>query len=75
MTEQAKLEAYLAAFRRRLMKLVVARGVAVLALAALLLTLAAVYLGIRQAFASELVIGARILLVLILGLVASVSLI
>ena len=75
MTEQAKLEAYLAAFRRRLMKLVVARGVAVLALAALLLTLAAVYLGIRQAFASELVIGARILLVLILGLVTSVALI
>ncbi len=75
MTEQAKLEAYLAAFRRRLMQLVVARGVAVLTLAALFLTLAAVYLGIRQAFASELVIGARITLVLVLGLIASVSLI
>ncbi|MGE4658216.1 MAG: hypothetical protein AAEI08_04700, partial [Gammaproteobacteria bacterium] len=70
MTAQRKLEAYLDAFRRRLRKLIVVRGIAALALVALFLTLGAVYLGIRQAFAWELIISARILLVIILGLVA-----
>jgi hypothetical protein len=70
MTVQSQLENYLNEFRRRLRTLIVARGVAALSVAALLFTLGAVYLGTRQAFANDLMVGARLLLVLLLvGLV------
>jgi hypothetical protein len=50
MTVQAQLESYLSEFRRRLRTLILARGAAALAVAALAFTLGAVYLGTRQAF-------------------------
>lgn len=68
MTAQSQLETYLAAFRRRLEALVVARGAAILTALALALTLLAVYFGTRRAFDAEFMVGAR--LVLLIGLVA-----
>ena len=59
MTAQSQLEAYLGEFRRRLKALIVARGAAVLATAALVVTLVAVYFGIRRAFDPQIVISAR----------------
>ena len=50
MTAQSQLEAYLDSFRRRLQALIVARGAALLAAVALVITLVAVYFGIRRAF-------------------------
>ena len=50
MTAQSQLEAYLGEFRKRLQALIVARGAALLAAAALVVTLLAVYFGIRRAF-------------------------
>ena len=67
MTIQAQLERYLSEFRRRLGALIVARGVAALSVAALFLTLGAVFLGTRQAFANELMVNARLILVLLLA--------
>ncbi len=67
MSIQAQLESYLSAFRRRLRALIVARGAAALSIAALFLTLGAVYLGTRQAFPDELMVGARLVLVLLLA--------
>ena len=75
MTAQSQLEAYLGEFRRRLKALIIARGSAILAVAALAVTLVAVYFGIRRAFDPTLVISARIVLLLVIvgiaiGLVA-----
>ena len=67
MTVQAQLEGYLGEFRRRLRALIIARGAAVLSIAALLFTLAAVFMGTRQAFANQLMVSARLLLVLLLA--------
>ncbi len=67
MTVQAQLERYLSEFRHRLRALIVARGAAVLSITALVVTLGAVYLGTRQAFANQLMINARLLLVLLLA--------
>ena len=69
MTAQSQLEAYLASFRRRLEALIVARGAALLAAVALVITLVAVYFGIRRAFDHAFVYGARTLLVLLLAAV------
>ncbi len=55
MTAQSQLEAYLGEFRQRLRALIVARGAALLALAALAITLVAVYFGIRRAFDPQIV--------------------
>ncbi len=63
MTAQSQLEAYLGEFRQRLKALIVARGAALLAFAALIVTLVAVYFGIRRAFDPQIVISARIVLV------------
>lgn len=72
MTIQAQLESYLNGFRRRLGALIIARGAAALSVVALILTLGAVYLGTRQAFANELMVSARLVLVLLLtGLVVA----
>ena len=70
MTAQSQLEAYLGEFRQRLKALIVARGAAMLAVAALVVTLIAVYFGIRRAFDPQLVIGARIVLFLLLAAIA-----
>jgi len=67
MTVQAQLESYLGEFRRRLRALIIARGAAVLSIAALLFTLAAVFMGTRQAFANQLMGSARLLLALLLA--------
>jgi Domain of unknown function (DUF4175) len=67
MTAQSQLEAYLGEFRRRLTSLIVARGAAAMALAAVAVTLVAVYFGIRRAFDPQFVYGARAVLVLLLG--------
>src|SRR5215471_8429171 len=66
MTAQSQLEAYLASFRHRLQALIVARGAALLAAVALVITLIAVYFGIRRAFDHAFVYGARTVLVLTL---------
>ena len=75
MTAQSQLEAYLGEFRQRLKALIVARGAAMLAFAALVVTLLAVYFGIRRAFDPQIVISARVVLLLLsagiaVGLVA-----
>ena len=67
MTAQTQFEAYLADFRRRLKSLIMARGAAALCAVALVLTLTAVYFGTRRAFDPEFIVGARLLLVLLLG--------
>src|SRR5262249_51313724 len=69
MTAQSQLEAYLASFRHRLQALIVARGAASLAALALVITLVAVYFGIRRAFDHAFVYGARTVLVLLLAAV------
>jgi hypothetical protein len=70
MTAQSQLEAYLGEFRQRLKALIVARGAAMLAFAALIVTLIAVYFGIRRAFDPQIVISARVVLLLLLGGIA-----
>src|SRR5688572_1627532 len=70
MTAQSQLEAYLGEFRQRLKALIVARGAALLAIAALVVTLLAVYFGIRRAFDPQIVISARVLLLLLLAGIA-----
>jgi len=72
MTAQSQLEAYLGDFRKRLQALIVARGAALLAAAALVVTLLAVYFGIRRAFDPQIVYTARVLLVVVLGAIAVV---
>src|SRR5262245_3985549 len=71
MTAQSQLEAYLGEFRQRLKALIVARGAALLAVAALIVTLVAVYFGIRRAFDPQIVISARIVLLLLLAGIAA----
>jgi hypothetical protein len=71
MTAQSQLEAYLGEFRRRLKSLIFARGAAILAGAALLITLLAVYFGIRRAFDPTFVYSARVVLVVALGALAA----
>ena len=69
MTAQKELDSYLTGFRRRLEALVVARGTAILAVAAFAVTMIAVYLGTRRAFDDAFVAGARIALAVVLGVV------
>ena len=70
MTAQSQLEAYLGEFRQRLKALIVARGAAMAAVAALVVTLLAVYFGIRRAFDPQIVISARVVLLLLLAGIA-----
>ena len=70
MTVRTQLEDYLYRFRQRLKALIVARGLAVLCLVALGVTLVAVLIGTRQAFPDQLMSGARLLLALSLGAIA-----
>ncbi|MDX1404821.1 MAG: DUF4175 family protein [Woeseiaceae bacterium] len=57
---------YLTEFRLRLKKLVLARGLAVMSLAALVISLLAVALAVRNGFPDSMVIAARLLLLLTL---------
>jgi hypothetical protein len=70
MTAQSQLEAYLRQFRQRLTALIVARGAALVALAALAITLVAVYFGIRRAFDPQIVYTARTVLVVGIAAIA-----
>jgi hypothetical protein len=67
MSAQSQLEAYLGEFRRRLESLILARGAAILGVAALVITLIAVYIGMRRAFDPAFVYGARTVLLLLLA--------
>src|SRR5690606_9825021 len=69
MTAQKELDSYLSGFRRRLEALVVARGTAILAIAAFAVTMVAVYLGTRRAFDDQFVLVARLALAVVLGVV------
>ncbi len=62
MSSTSDFERYLNLFRLRLKQLVMARGLAVLAGAALLVTVIAVSLAIRRGFPAEIVVTARLLL-------------
>ena len=75
MTAQTQLEKYLDSFRERLKRLIVARASAALALAALVITLVAVYFGMRRAFDPGFIIGARGVLIVALVAIAAVALI
>ena len=75
MKAQARLEEYLRGFQRRLRALILARGVALLCVAALAVTLLAVMVGTRQAFPDDLMNGARLFLALALGAVGALLLI
>ena len=61
---------YLERFRERLKKLLLARGAAMLALAALAITVLAVAAAIRNGFPDDIVITARLTLVAVLGVLA-----
>jgi len=63
MTFSGQFEGYLQEFRQRLKQLVVARGAAAIAIAALGITLIAVFLAIRSGFPADLMITARLVLV------------
>ena len=62
------LQRYLDAYRLRLQQLTTARGLAIIAGFALAVTLAAVFIAIRTGFPGDLLLGAR--LVLLLGIAA-----
>ncbi len=65
-----QFERYLAAFRDRLLKLVVLRGVAAVSIAALIVSLLAVAAAVRAGFPDDFMITARLVLVMILGGIA-----
>jgi len=62
MTPTERLDRYLDAFRLRLIRLNLSRGIAAIALAAALVTVVAVSLAIRSGFPDELMLTARVLL-------------
>ena len=65
-----ELDLYLNQFRLRLKQLVLARGAAVLSIAALLVTLIAVATAIRNGFPDDIVITSRLILIALLGALA-----
>jgi hypothetical protein len=67
MSSTSEFERYLGLFRLRLKQLVIARGLSILALTALVVTVIAVSLAIRRGFPAEIVVTARILLFAALG--------
>jgi len=67
MTSTSEFERYLGLFRLRLKQLILARGLSVLAIAALSISAIAVFLAIRRGFPTELVITSRVLLFAVLG--------
>ena len=65
-----EFERYLDQFRLRLKKLILARGVAMMSVAALLITFIAVFAAIRTGFPDDIVITSRLILIVILGALA-----
>ena len=63
MSSTNEFERYLGLFRLRLKQLQLARGLSALAVTALIITVVAVALAVRQGFPAEIVITARVLLV------------
>ncbi len=70
MTFTKAFDRYLAAFRRRLKQLVVARGFALISIVALAITLIAVAVAIRNGFPDQFVFGARLVLVAVIATLA-----
>jgi hypothetical protein len=62
MSSRTEFERYLNLFRLRLKQLVIARGLSILAVAALLVTVVTVSLAIRQGFPDAIVISGRLIL-------------
>ncbi len=62
MSSKAEFDRYLNLFRLRLKQLIIARGLSMLAVVSLLITIIAVSLAIRQGFPDDLIIAARIFL-------------
>ena len=62
MSSRQEFEHYLGSFRHRLKQLVLVRGLTAVSIVALLITVAAVALAIRQGFPAEVVVTARVLL-------------
>ena len=64
MAATQEIERYLNLFRLRLKQLTAARGLAMMSVAAALITVVAVVLAVRSGFPDDLIIAARILLIL-----------
>lgn len=62
MSSTREFERYLGLFRLRLKQLLLARGLSILAVSALVITVVAVYIAVRRGFPAEIVIAARIIL-------------
>ena len=69
MDAPARLDKYLSAFGTELKRVCIARGVAAAAAVALVVSVVGAYLAIRAGFASEVVITARVVLVVLLAAV------
>lgn len=67
MTSTERIDRYLSAFRVRLKKLTVSRGVAAMSAAAIVITLLAVTAAIRSGFPADLMIAARLFLLAVLA--------
>ena len=67
MSSTSEFERYLGLFRLRLKQLTIARGLSILALSALAVTVIAVSLAIRRGFPAEIVITARVILFAAIG--------
>ena len=65
-----EFDQYLNQFRLRLKQLVLARGAAIISIAALLVTLVAVATAIRNGFPDDIVITSRLILIALLGVLA-----
>ncbi|NIL94464.1 MAG: hypothetical protein GTO71_08505 [Woeseiaceae bacterium] len=70
MTYSSQFEQYIRAFSNRLKRLIVARGAAVIAVTALVVTLVAVAAAIRAGFPDNFMIGARLILAMSVGALA-----
>jgi len=65
-----EFDQYLNQFRLRLKRLALARGAAIISIAALLVTLIAVATAIRNGFPDDIVITSRLILIAVLGALA-----
>lgn len=65
-----EFDQYLYRFRQRLKQLILVRGVAIMSIAALVVTLVAVATAIRNGFPDDIVVTSRLILVVLLGALA-----
>lgn len=65
-----EFDRYVNLFRQRLKQLALARGIAILSVAALVITLVAVAFAIRHGFPDDIVIASRVILLALLGVLA-----